>query len=98
MAEVFCLEIKKNICAYQRLIRTNNDAEGYHFRINKKYGTQPPSHKMVDGIYHEARKVDITCKLVSSQAVSLTTKKEEQGCPLSRQRYERCGTCKKQKK
>ena len=31
---------------------------------------------MVDNIYHEARKVDITCKLVSSRAFSLQRRKK----------------------
>ena len=30
------------ICAFKRLIRTNNDTEGYHRRLNSRYGDKPP--------------------------------------------------------
>ena len=44
----------KNISAYQRLIRTNNDTEGYHYRLNKKCGDHPPFYKLVGILHSEA--------------------------------------------
>ena len=44
----------KEICSYQRLVRTNNDCEGYHRRLKERCGTSPPIYKLVECIHNEA--------------------------------------------
>ena len=61
----------KNICCYKRLVRTNNDTEGYHRRLDTRCGPKPPLYKLLEVLYEEARLVDVTCKLVSSETVSI---------------------------
>ena len=53
----------KHIYSYQRLVRTNNDCEGYHRRLKERCGTYPPIYKLVENLYREAILVDYTCKL-----------------------------------
>ena len=50
----------REICAYKRLIRTNNDTEGYHRRLNSRLGEKPPIYKMISFLYKEAVLVDVT--------------------------------------
>ena len=61
-----------DFCAYQRVVRTKNDQEGYHRRLNArcKAGEGTPLYKLLETVYNEARLVDLTCKLVSNQAMS----------------------------
>ena len=33
----------QDICAYRRLVRTNNDVEGYHRRLNQRVALDNPS-------------------------------------------------------
>ena len=46
----------RNVCAYQRLVRTNNDLEGYHYRLNSRCGmNHPPLYKLVEVLYTEQK-------------------------------------------
>ena len=73
-----CLEAPSiDICAYQRFVRTNNDVEGYHQRLNKKcHDDHPPLYFLIKLLHNEAEKVNFDCKLVSSQTVKVTRRKE----------------------
>ena len=66
----------KDICSYQRLVRTNNDCEGYHRRLKERCGTYPPIYKLVENLYKEAILVDYTCRLISTQAATTTRRKK----------------------
>ena len=72
-----------DFCAYQRLVRTNNDQEGYHRRLNNRCraGEGTPLYKLLETVHDEARLVDFTCKLVGMQAPSMrrrqATKKKQ---------------------
>ena len=66
-----------NLCSYQRLVRINNDVEGYHRRLNMRCITaHPPIYKLLEVIHSEARLVELTAKLVSSNAVGMTRSKK----------------------
>ena len=66
-----------NLCSYQRLVRTNNDVEGYHRRLNQRCVTAHPSiYKLLEVIHSEARLVELTAKLISSNAVGMTRSKK----------------------
>ena len=66
----------RDLCGYHRLVRTNNDVEGYHRRLNLRCGNHPPVYKLLKVLHDEARLVDITAKLVSSHGVCLHCKKQ----------------------
>ena len=67
----------KNICVYQRLVRTNNDIEGYHNRLNGKCKTvHPPFCTLLEVLYAEAIYTDSTAKIVSNRAVKMHRKKK----------------------
>ena len=70
MAEIFDMAFKEYHCIYHRLVRTNNDVEGYHTRLNaKSNGDHPPFYDLIEDLRKEAKYVDISMKLVSNQAV-----------------------------
>jgi hypothetical protein len=51
---------------YNRSIRTNNDAEGWHRRINAKIRRHHlPFYQLVDFLYTEARLVTLQAQLVA---------------------------------
>ena len=54
----------RNICAFRRVVRTNNDAEGYHRRLNIRLGEKPPIYRLIQFLYRESILVDITCTLI----------------------------------
>ena len=66
----------RDLCGYNRLVRTNNDVEGYHRRLNHRCGAHPPVYKLLKILHDEARLVDITAKLVSIHGVYLHRKKQ----------------------
>ena len=66
----------KNISVYQRLVRANNDTEGYHYRLNKKCGNHPPFYKLLEVLYSESNFVNVTCKLVSCRTVLMHRRKK----------------------
>ena len=48
-----------NLCSYQRLVRTNNDVEGYHRCLNHRCPTNHPFiYNLLEVIHSEARLVD----------------------------------------
>ena len=67
----------KDFCLYQRLVRTNNDLEGYHNRINKKLPRHNPAvYVLLPILYAEAELVEVTCSLVSNQNVKMHRRKK----------------------
>ena len=66
----------KEICSYQRLVRTNNDYEGYHRRLKERCGTAPPIYRLIESLHSEALLVDYACKLVSTRAATTTRRKK----------------------
>lgn len=50
---------------YNRSIRTNNDVEGYHRRLNSKLGPRLNMYEVVQGLYEEAKMVSINFVLLS---------------------------------
>ena len=66
----------RSFCVYHRLVRTNNDVEGYHNRLNRKCRKEhPPFYQLLEVLYKEASIVEITAKLVTNQDVRLHRKK-----------------------
>ena len=64
-----------DICAFKRLVRTNNGVEGYHRRLNHRCATvHPHLYKGLEVIHSEALLVDVTFKMVSRVAVSQNIK------------------------
>ena len=67
----------QDICAYRRLVRTNNDVEGYHRRLNLRIQLDhPPVYRLVEVLWQEARYVDVTAKLISSGIVRMERRKK----------------------
>ena len=54
---------------YQRMVRTNNDLEGYHWRLNKRCESEHPQvYKLLEVLHDEAKLVNFTCTAISSSA------------------------------
>ena len=67
----------KDVSAYQRMVRTNNDLEGYHRKLNKRcVSDHPPIYKLLEVLYDEARLVDFTYKAISSAHVAMIRRKK----------------------
>ena len=66
----------RDICAYRRLVRTNNDAEGYHTRLNGMCGAKPPVYNLLKVLYREAQLVSIDCQLITSKLVTMQRRKK----------------------
>ena len=66
-----------DISAYRRLVRTNNDVEGYHRRLNQRIELDhPPIYKLLEVLWSEARFVDVTAKMVSSGTVRMARRRK----------------------
>ncbi|XP_041362011.1 uncharacterized protein LOC121377981 [Gigantopelta aegis] len=53
---------------FNQSVRTNNDVEGWHHRLNHRaLGTAPPFYKLVPMLHTEARLVPLTCRFVSDR-------------------------------
>ena len=62
----------RNISVYHRLVRTNNDSEGYHRRLNGICREDhPPFYKLREILYNEVKLISRTAKLVSNQSVKM---------------------------
>ena len=67
----------RDICAYKRLVRTNNDAEGYHRRLNSRLGEKPPIYRLVEQLFkHEAKIVNLTCRLITCKNVTMIRRRQ----------------------
>ena len=66
----------RNICVYQRLVRTNNDVEGYHRRLNHRLGKKPPIYELIQFLHKEAKLIDVTCKSLTSKIVTNVRRKQ----------------------
>ena len=69
----------QDICAYQRLVRTNNDLEGYHRRLNERINKDHPAvYTLIQVLHKEAQLVELTAKLVSSSSVRMQRQRKTQ--------------------
>ena len=66
----------RNICAYKRLVRTNNDAEGYHRRMSSRLGENPAIYTLLEWLHTEARLVDVTCKILTAKNVKMVRRQQ----------------------
>ena len=67
----------KDISECQRMVRTNNDLEGYHRRLNTRCGSDhPPVYKLLEVFHDEAKLVTFTCKAISSDHVAMVRRKK----------------------
>ena len=66
----------RNLCAFKRVVRTNNDKEGCHRRLNSRLGEKPPIYKLIHFLYREAILVDITCTVITCKAINMQRKKK----------------------
>ena len=66
----------RNICAFRRVVRTNNDAEGYHRRLNIRLGEKPPIYRLIQFLYRESILVDITCTLITCKTINMQRRKQ----------------------
>ena len=58
-------------------MRTNNDVEGYHRRLNLRIQLDHPAvYRLVEVLWQEARYVDVTAKLISSGIVRMERRKK----------------------
>ena len=68
-----------NISVYNRLVRTNNDLEGYHNRLNSRCGSASKKKisipNLIKVLYQEGNLVDFTYKMVSSTNVIMHRQK-----------------------
>jgi len=61
----------ESLSVFGRYTRTNNDVEGWHFRLNRKARkSQLPFYLLIKLLHDEAIQVDITCQLVSENKLS----------------------------
>ena len=69
-----------HISSYQRMVRTNNDLEGYHNRLNLRSIVAAKKHvsipNLIKVLYEEAKLVKIRYKMVSSSNVMMHRKKK----------------------
>ena len=69
----------QDISAYQRLVRTNNDLEGYHRRLNARINKDNPSlFSLLEVLYKESQLVNLTAKLVTSNTVKMQRQRKTQ--------------------
>ena len=60
---------------YGQPVRTNNDTEGWHRRINARNPTAPPFYALVDMLFKEALFVSTQVKLVSDRKLKKNQRK-----------------------
>lgn len=53
----------ENLCVYGQSVRTNNDCEGWHRRLNVRAGISPPFYLLVKLLHREANKPRETAHL-----------------------------------
>ena len=69
----------QDISAYQRLVRTNNDLEGYHRRLNARINKDHPSvFSLLEVLYKESQLVNLTAMLVPSNTVKMQRQRKTQ--------------------
>lgn len=61
-------------CIYGQSVRTNNDVEGWHRRLNTRAGISPPFYNLVKLLHLEAGSVDNQIRLVSEQRLQRNQK------------------------
>ncbi|KAL5007129.1 hypothetical protein ScPMuIL_015935 [Solemya velum] len=65
-----------NWCSFRRLIRTNNDCEGWHRRFNCRAARENlPFYVLVELLEKEARLVNLGLQLVAEHSLTTTNKK-----------------------
>ncbi|XP_070180853.1 uncharacterized protein [Littorina saxatilis] len=60
----------KTWCVYGRVVRTNNDVEGWHNRMNKRVGANPNMYILIQHLKEEADLLPVNLKLVSCGILS----------------------------
>ena len=66
----------ENWTGYRRLIRTNNDLEGWHRRLNVRAGGDNlVLYVLIPLLYQEAEIVDVTCRLVAEHKLKSCRRK-----------------------
>ena len=67
----------ENWCGYRRLVRTNNDTEGWHRRLNQRSGRENlPLYVLLELLLKESKLVDLTLQLVAEHRLSSTRRKQ----------------------
>ena len=51
-------------CVYRRSVRTNNDVEGWHHRINQRAGRKPDLYQLIGHLHDEAKLVPLQVRLL----------------------------------
>jgi hypothetical protein len=64
-------------CAYRQATRTNNDAEGYHHRLNRRANDHGHGfYVLIQLLHREATYVDLQCRLISEEALTRINRKK----------------------
>ena len=64
--------------AFMQSIRTNNDVEGWHHRINRKVGNRSnlPLYQLIEELHKESKAVDLQTRLVSENKLTKRQRKQ----------------------
>ena len=66
---------------YGQAIRTNNDTEGWHRRLNGRVNNSaPPFYQLITLLYQEAQLLKLQMRLVSDKKLKKKSKKKDQNC------------------
>ncbi|KAH3771450.1 uncharacterized protein LOC127844398 isoform X1 [Dreissena polymorpha] len=60
---------------YGQTVRTNNDVEGWHRRLNRRTGCAPPLYTLIRTIHEEVMKVENMIALVNEQQLQRIQRK-----------------------
>ena len=61
-------------CVYHKIVRTNNDLEGYHNKFNSSYGSNLSLYLLISGIYEECKAAVINAELIYGQLLDRNTR------------------------
>jgi hypothetical protein len=65
-----------NWCSFRRLIRTNNDCEGWHRRLNHRTGKSgPPLYVLIPILHRESKLVTLQLQMVSEHRLTSTQRR-----------------------
>jgi hypothetical protein len=57
-------------CAFEKVHRTNNDCEGWHYRLNRICGANPNLYTLLQELHEESKVVTMHVKLVAAKLLS----------------------------
>jgi len=73
---------------YMQPVRTNNDCEGWHGRLNRKANRQGLNmYQLIKLLYHESRVVDLGVRLLSDRKVRRIQSKRYTECSIKLHQY-----------